>query len=162
MKKLNEKYVSLLQRTYEKYKHIETLETTPTQASVGTVSALENKSSEAAEAMKGNDGPNKKHHNLVHTKDVPKCQNHKEYKARKSGSRRPFLDYEDELLLRILRETPSGEKVKYSKVSRLVKVLKRNDNSIVGRLEQLRRGRHLTRRKSFSLHEAPWQILLCL
>ena len=48
MKKLNEKYVSLLQRTYEKYKHIETLEITPTHTSVGAVSAVENKCSEAA------------------------------------------------------------------------------------------------------------------
>ena len=80
MKKLNEKYVSLLQRTYEKYKHIETLETTPDHTSVGAVSAVENKSSDAAGAIKGNDGPNmskKKHHNLVHMKDVPKCQKHK-------------------------------------------------------------------------------------
>ena len=156
MKKINEKYVSLLQRTYEKYRHIETLETTSTHTSVGAVSAGGNESSVAAEAIEGNIGPNmskKKPHNLVHMKDVPKCQSHKEYKARKSGSRRPFLGYEDELLLRILQETPNGEKVKYSKVSELVKVLKRNDNSIVGRLEQLRRGRHLTRRKSFSLHE---------
>ena len=103
MKKINEKYVSLLQRTYEKYRHIETLETTSTHTSVGAVSAGGNESSVAAEAIEGNIGPNmskKKPHNLVHMKDVPKCQSHKEYKARKSGSRRPFLGYEDELLLR--------------------------------------------------------------
>ena len=51
MKKLNEKYVSLLQRTYEKYKHIETLETTPDHTSVGAVSSVEDKSSDEAGAI---------------------------------------------------------------------------------------------------------------
>lgn len=43
--------------------------------------------------------------------------------------------------------------LKYKTNSKLVKKLDRNDNSIVGRLDQLRSGRHLKMRKCFTLEE---------
>ena len=148
------KYAELLVKTFEKYRH---------------VSVIASKVDDKESRGKGNvelpikDDPGKtdkkarnqsrkeqQERNLQKSVNGEKL---KQYKTRKSGERRPFLPEEDEILLKVLRKAPDGGKLKYKTISRLVKKLNRNDNSIVGRLDQLRSGRHLKMRKCFTLEE---------
>ena len=138
------KYAALLTKTYEKYRDI----------SIIVVSPKETVQEPTKEDPDKND---QQMPNFPREEKKPKKpvngEKLKQYKTRKSGERRPFLPEEDKLLLKVLRKTPDEGKLKYKTISKLVKKLNRNDNSIVGRLDQLRSGRHLKMRKCFTLEE---------
>ena len=146
------KYVELLVKTFEKYRHVSVID-------ASLVDKESRRKGNVELSIKEDPGkPDNKAQNQLRKEQLQKPVNAnveklKQYKTRKSGERRPFLPEEDEILLKVLRKAPDGGKLKYKTISRLVKKLNRNDNSIVGRLDQLRSGRHLKMRKCFTLEE---------
>ena len=139
------KYAALLAKTYEKYRHLNIIDVSPkTTAQNPPKESVDKKDAKTSNSSW-------KERKLQ--KPINAGEKLKQYKTRKSGERRPFLPEEDKILLKVLRKTPAGGKLKYKTISKLVKKLNRNDNSIVGRLDQLRSGRHLKMRKCFTLEE---------
>ena len=145
---VNPKYVSLLNQAFEKYKNIDILQRTPSLLTPPSSLCYDehNQMVSDCDSSAGTD---------VSVKQKLKKDDMKGSKRRKVLSYQSYKAYEDKVLVELIEsaENKNGDKIKWSKIMEVGKLLRRDPKSIHQRIKKLKTGVSKREYKHYSFHE---------